>query len=335
MQEKYLEAKRLIDKAQKILSISHRRPDGDTLGASCALYLGLQQWGKQVDMACIDKVPDRFSMLADMNKVIHEFNFRDYDLIFVSDAGASYMTRYHEIYPDIFNGDVPVINFDHHASNDNFGTLNIVDASCPSTTLLLYRIFNFWGLRITPDIATALLCGIYNDTGSLMHSNTTLEVFDASSKLMELGGRITQISRKMFRTNPISTLRLWGRALENVRVNEEGVTISVITHKDFEETGATPDEVSGVIDLLNSVPGAKFSVLLNEDVNGKIKGSFRTQRDDVDLAELAGKFGGGGHKKAAGFTMKGRLQKEVHWKIVPEKDVLNDDSGEKVRLNLL
>jgi len=323
MEEKYLQAKRMIEKSQKILSISHKRPDGDTLGASCSLYLALQQWGKQVDMACIDEIPDRFDFLTDMNKVIREFNFRDYDLIIVSDAGASYMTRYHEVYPDIFKGDVPVINFDHHSSNDNFGTLNIVDATCPSATVLLYRVFETWGIHITPAIATALLCGIYNDTGSLMHSNTTIEVLEMSGKLMEKGGKINTVAKKLFRTTPVSTLKLWGRVLENVHVNEEGVTVSVVTWKDFLECGAGQDEISGVVDFLNSVPGSKFTVLLNEDDKGNIKGSFRTQRDDVDVAALAGQFGGGGHKKAAGFTMPGRLHKEVHWKIVPKGQLEN------------
>ncbi len=323
MQEKFLQAKKLIEKGNTILSISHKNPDGDTLGASCAFYLGLQQWGKKIDMACIDDIPERYSFLADMNRVIKRFNFRDYDLIIVSDAGASYMTRYHEVYPDIFCGDVPVINFDHHSSNDNFGTVNIVDSASASTTVMLYKFFEFCDLKITPEIATALLCGIYNDTGSLMHSNTGIDVFEISGKLMELGGRLNVVARKLFRTTPISTLKLWGRVLENAYVNEEGVTVSLITNRDFTECGAESDEISGVIDFLNSVPGSKFALLLNEDANGQIKGSFRTQRGDVDVAELAGKFGGGGHKKAAGFTMRGRLKKEVRWKIIPANGALS------------
>ena len=331
MEEKYLQAKRLIDGVSntgKILSISHKRPDGDTLGANVALYLAMQQWGKQVDMACVDEIPERFNFLTDINKVIHEFNFRDYDLIFVSDAGASYMTRYQEIYPDIFKGDVPVINIDHHISNDNFGTVNIVDAGCASATLLLYRIFQYWDIKITPAIATALLCGIYNDTGSLMHSNTTIEVLEVAGKLQEKGGRVSMVAKQLFRTTPISTLKLWGRILENTHVNEEGVTVSVVTWKDFLECGAGSDEVSGIVDFLNSVPDSKFTVLLNEDDCGNIKGSFRTRRDDVDVAALAAKFGGGGHRKAAGFTMPGRLHREVHWKIVPEGKEVQSPFGE-------
>jgi phosphoesterase RecJ-like protein len=321
MQEKYLEAYRMVGKANKVLCIAHKRPDGDTLGATVAWSLALKKMGKEVTMACVDEIPERFLFLADSNRFVRTFDFRAFDLIIVSDAGASYMTRYHEIYPEIFKGDVSVLNIDHHHSNDNFGTCNIVDASAASTTVILFRLFEACGIEVTSQMATALLCGIYNDTGSLMHSNTDLDVFEISGRLMELGGRVHVVARNLFRSTPVSTLKLWGKVLENARINDEGVTISVVTWKDFEECGADGDEISGVVDLMNSVPGAKYTCLLNEDRNGRIKGSFRTQRDDVDLAELAGKFGGGGHKKAAGFSMPGRLQREVHWKIIPEKQL--------------
>ena len=317
-EEQFIQAKKLIDQAHKILSISHKRPDGDTLGASLAHYFGLKQLGKEVDMACIDEIPERYAFLPGINRIIHEFNFRDYDLIIVSDAGASYMTNYHLKYPDIFKGDVPVLNIDHHASNDNFGTCNLVDVNSASATVLIYKFFQFLGIKITPAIATAILTGIYNDTGSLMHSNTSIEVFEIAGKMMEYGGKVNIVAKNLFRSTPVSTLKLWGRVLENARVNEEGVTVSVITWKDFEECGASTDEVSGVVDFLNSVPGSKYTCLLNEDEKGNIKGSLRTHRNDIDVAELAGKFGGGGHKKAAGFTIPGRIHREIRWKIVPD-----------------
>jgi phosphoesterase RecJ-like protein len=319
MKEKFLQAKRLMDTAQKILLIAHKKPDGDTLGAVCALNIALKNMGKDVQMACVDAVSDRFLFLPEINKITKEFDFRTFDLLVVMDAGASYMTRYHEIYPDIFKGEVPVINMDHHASNDNFGTCNIVDEGSASATLLLFKFFEFCEIPITSTMATSLLTGIYNDTGGLMHSNTNLEVFEAAGTLLELGAKVNLIARNLFRNTTLAALKIWGRALENARTNDEGVTVSVVTWRDFEECGANGDEISGVVDLLNSVPGAKYACLLNEDKHGRIKGSFRTQRDDVDLSALASQFGGGGHKKAAGFSMPGRLHREVHWKIIPDK----------------
>lgn len=315
----FREAKKLIERSENILLISHRRPDGDTLGANIAIHLLLQSMGKTTTLACVDAASERYDFLPDVHRFVHEFDFRQYDLIIVSDAGAYYMTQFHTIYPDIFSGEVPVLNIDHHASNDNFGTLNMVDPVAPSTTVLLYRWFQFMRVAITPAMATALLTGIYNDTGSLMHSNTTEEVYRQSADLVAKGARVNTIARSMFRTNSYSTLKLWGRTLENMSVSEDGVCMSVLTMRDFAESGAHPDESGGVIDLLNAVPDTKYSVLLAEDGKGNIKGSFRTRRDDVDLTVLAANFNGGGHKKAAGFSIPGSIQKETMWKIISDK----------------
>ncbi len=334
MQELFIQAGLLIKKANKILCISHKRPDGDTLGASNAINHVMKEMGKDVQMACVDDIPERYYFLSEVRKSIKEFNFLDYDLIFVSDAGASYMTKYHEIYPEIFKGKVPVINLDHHSSNDNFGTLNIVDINSASTTILIYKMLNFLGIRISPNVATALLCGIYNDTGSLMHGNTTLEVFEITGRIVEMGGKVNVVAKNLFKITPISTMKVWGKVLERATINEEGVVVSVLTQNDLTDAYAKSEDVSGVVDFMNAVPGSKFTVLLNEDEKGNVKGSFRTRRDDVDLAELAEKFGGGGHKKAAGFTMPGRIHQEVKWRVLPANDgvtQLHESDGKVLR----
>lgn len=320
MNAQYQQAKRLIDKSEKILLIAHRKPDGDTLGSCIAFYHALEKEGKQPTMACIDDIPERYSYMPDINKFIHEFDYHDYDLLIVCDAGASYMTNYHEKYEGIFDGDVPVINIDHHASNDNFGKVNIVDSMSASATMIIYKFFKFAGYTITPVMATALLTGIYNDTGSFMHQNTTPETLQIAGELMAYGGRVVDVSKHLFKSTPVSTLKLWGRVLKNLKINKEGVAMSVITKGDFDECGAEIDELSGAVDFINCVPKTNYTVLLHEDEKGNVKGSFRTRKENVDLEEIASKFGGGGHKKAAGFTVPGRLEKEVRWKIVPSHD---------------
>jgi len=335
MEELYVEAGKLIKQAQKVLCISHKRPDGDTLGASNALYHVMKELGKDVQLACVDDIPEKYHFLAEVTRSIKTFNYLDYDLIIVSDAGASYMTKYQDIYPDIWSGKVPVINLDHHSSNDNFGTLNIVDIRSASTTVLIYKILTFLGIGISPNTATALLCGIYNDTGSLMHGNTTLEVFEISGKLLECGAKYKLVAKNLFRTTPVNTMKAWGIVLERAVLNDEGVVVSVVTEQDFKSIGANSEDLSGVVDFMNAVPGSKFTVLLNEDEKGNVKGSFRTRRDDVDLAELAGKFGGGGHKKAAGFTMPGRIHQEIRWKVMPKDlaSILNSNSADSKTLS--
>ncbi|MEK7545273.1 MAG: bifunctional oligoribonuclease/PAP phosphatase NrnA [Patescibacteria group bacterium] len=325
----YRDFQKLLEKSNKILLLCHRRPDGDTLGAATALFEALQNMGKAPTMACVDTPTERFSFLPNIRKLVKEFDYKTFDLIIVSDAGAHYMTQYHEIYPGIFSGEhVPVSNIDHHASNDYFGTLNIVDPVAASATVILHRIFSFLKIKITPNIATALLAGIYNDTGSFMHSNTTQEVFEIAADLTRKGGKVYPISQNMFKTATPASLRLWGKALENMTVTKKGAAVSVLTLGDFDDSGADLEDSGGVIDLLNAVPGIRFSMLLTEDRKGFIKGSLRTQRDDVDLSAMAGTFGGGGHKKASGFTVKGRIEREMQWKIVSE-------TGENVAEKLL
>jgi len=181
--------------------------------------------------------------------------------------------------------------------------------------VILTEFFDFQKIEICPAMATALLCGVATDTGSFQHSNTNARVLRIAARLVRRGGDLSQISRNIFRRHKIEKLKLWGRVLRRAQKNSENFIVSRVNEKDFLATGTTTADLSGVIDFLNSVPNSKFSLLIT-DAGGKVKASFRTLRDDVDVAALAEKFGGGGHKKAAGFTVPGKLQREVKWKIV-------------------
>ena len=244
-----------------------------------------------------------------------EFVIEDFDLVFILDCGADYMTNFQETCPALFDKSMPVINIDHHPSNDNYGTINVVKHEACSTTRIIYEIFQILDWPINRNIATCLLTGIFTDTGSFMHSNTKASTLRTAGKLLAKGGNLRAIRKYIFKTTPLSTLQLWGRVLRNIHVNDEGVTMSVLNKKDFTETNADYSELSGIIDYVNSIPNTNFSVMLVEK-NGTVKGSLRTLKDDVDVAAIAKNFGGGGHKKAAGFTIPGRLEKEIRWRVV-------------------
>lgn len=303
----YKDIKILIDSAEKILILSHRKPDGDTLGAAIALKLWIESADRVAHLACVDEPAKNFSFLPCVDQYIREFDLDGYDLMIVVDAGASYMTDFEKKYPDLFNK-IPVLNIDHHASNDNFGTINFVDSDAASTTVMIYRLFEYLRVDIDADIATALLTGIYNDTGSFMHSNTSKEVYSVAAKLMACGAKVGDISTSMFHTKDIATLKLWGRVLEGIYKNNQDIVLSVIKESDYDQTKSGPSQLSGVIDYLNMVPNSTFSVLLTEDRKGKLKASMRTRRSDLDLSKIAANFGGGGHPKASGFTMEGRVE---------------------------
>lgn len=316
MNKLYQEAKNLVDKAERILIISHRKPDADTLGAALSLKIFLSGKGKQITLACIDKPSRDFKFLPYLDQYVKEFDLNVYDLMIIVDAGASYMTDFHLKYPEFFKSKVPILNIDHHASNDNFGKINIVDPGAASTTVILYRMFCEWKVEINVQIATCLLAGIYGDTGSFMHSNTDKEVFKIASVLMKKGANISEVSKTLFNTKPVSTLKLWGRVLEKANITEDNIVISVIRDLDYKAMGSNPEQLSGVIDYLNMVPETKFAVLLHEDRKGHVKGSFRTRQNNIDLSRVAAVFGGGGHPKASGFEIPGKLNEEVRYTIV-------------------
>jgi phosphoesterase RecJ-like protein len=136
-----------------------------------------------------------------------------------------------------------------------------------------------------------------------------------AGRLLAKGANLGSISKEIFNTTKVSTMRLWGRVLRNITKTADGVTMSVVTKKDFSDTGADYSEMSGVVDYVNSVPNSEYSVILTER-EGKVKGSLRTLREEVDVAEIAAGYGGGGHTKAAGFTIPGQLQKEIRYKVV-------------------
>ncbi len=297
--------------------MSHVRPDGDTLGAASAFSFALEQMGKTATLACADDIPHRLKFIPRSEIFVKEFNMDDFDLIIALDAGAHHMTGFHSKYPDFLSKRIPILNIDHHSSNDRFGTVNIVDPKASSATLIVWRLLPKLPVTVTKEIAFSLLVGIYSDTGGFMHANTTNEAFKAANELAKTGGfAISDIVRPLFRQSTFSQLRLWGYILENLRKNESNVLSCVISEADFKDIGAHQSDTGGIIDLINTVPDTLYSMLLAED-DGCVKGSLRTQRDDVNLSDIASQFGGGGHPKAAGFRVHGRLEKKVIWKIVP------------------
>lgn len=311
--------KQIVEKIRdvsKILIISHRKPDADTLGSAIALKLWCDSLGKDAQLACIDRPSGTFDFLPHVDEFRTAFELSHYELVIFVDVGASYMTNFHLVYTDLFANREIIVNIDHHASNDLFGSLNLVDPDAASTTLMIYRFFKYLNFDFGNEIATCLLAGLYGDTGSFKHSNTSAEVLLAASDLVSLGGRIDAIAASLFKSNKVSTLRLWGKVLENINLTEEGIVMAVVKDQDFENYNALPDQLSGVIDYLNMVPGSKFAVLINEDRKGNVKGSFRTRSETLDLSRIAATFGGGGHSKASGFCLPGKLVQDVSYKIV-------------------
>lgn len=237
---------------------------------------------------------------------------RPYDLIVVVDtADTALLGSVYSDHVDLFT-QLPVLNVDHHISNTRYGQLQLIDPTAASATEVLYNWFLSnpdWTPHITPDMATLLLTGLITDTRSFQNPNTTPRSLEVAAELLEKGARQQEIIQHIYKTKPLSTLKIWGRALNRIQMDAvAGIVWSAISREDLQEMGATSKETHGILDeLISTIPNADIHVLFTEmeDASGTIKGSMRSSAA-IDCSRLAAEcFGGGGHPRASGFRIKG------------------------------
>jgi bifunctional oligoribonuclease and PAP phosphatase NrnA len=230
-----------------------------------------------------------------------------YDLVVVLDTpDLPRLGKIADQFADTFY-DIPVINIDHHPGNDYFGKVNWIDLTATSTAEILVALFESLGAGkslLDADIATCLLTGITTDTASFQNANTTPKSFTVAAQLVAAGARQQEIIRHIYKTKPLSTLKLWGQALSHIQENEAGNFIySTLTEEDFAAAGASEHESSGVIDdLLKTADGKRF-VMLASEKRGGLHVSLRALEKGINLTDLANLFGGGGHDLAAAFEI--------------------------------
>lgn len=310
--------------ARNVVIFSHRRPDGDTIGANLALAEALKLRGVNVKSVCVDPIPVAYRGFTDMNAFVSDFDKSSVDLYIGVDGSSTSQLVFPQQFPEILDDTVPFISIDHHISNTRFGTLPVVVPDACSTTFVLFYILQELGWHITPSMATYLLLGLYYDTGSFMHQNTTEEVMSMACELMRYGADRAGVVRMLYASKRVAQLKLLGAILERMQKMDDGTVLSGLMNSDFVRERAISEDTNGAVDYLASLKDGRFSVLLSEDrVHGVVKGSARTRRDDVDMSVLSGKFGGGGHAKASGFGIPGQLVREERVRVLGEdgKDV--------------
>ncbi|MFH1749300.1 MAG: bifunctional oligoribonuclease/PAP phosphatase NrnA [bacterium] len=309
------EAIDLLYSKQNILICNPKKPDGDSMGSAIALYLSLKKLNKCVELYCPDKIPKKFSYLSGIKQFQQELDSNKFDLIITLDFGD---IRGFALPSNIkSDNSLVMLNIDHHITNTHFGDLNVVDPSSAACCEVVYFIIKGLGVNFDRDISTALLTGLSTDTGSFQHSNTSSRVLNIASILLSYGAKLKKITSEVYNNKSVPALKLWGLALERLQFDKKRkISYSIITQDDFDALQANLSDLEGAITLLSNVPGSKATILFSEYDN-KIKGSLRTEDDKVDVSKLAGYLGGGGHKKASGFTLSGQIfSAPKGWKIV-------------------
>ena len=306
----------LLRASQKILVTTHQRPDGDAIGAILACARAFRQVGKDVTAHAPDAPPSFLAFLPDITTITTTPPpVGTVDLVMALDHSELARTG---LARELLDGQSPVVAIDHHVTSDRVGSLVVVLPEAAATCEILSELLPVLGLPVDSGTATCLLTGIVTDTGSFQHANTSPTVLRTASFLLERGANLRAIVHATFGGRPLPALRIMGRALERIETNPAtGAAVSIITHNDLRECGATLDDLSGVVNMLNSIPEASFSLLLTEYERGKVKGSLRSEPEHrIDVSKIAQRFGGGGHALASGFEVAGTLVRDdTGWRI--------------------
>jgi phosphoesterase RecJ-like protein len=306
----------IIKNAERILLVAHTRPDPDTTGANVAMKEYLSGLGKEVDIVCFDPFPDYLNGLFSAEFLSPaQLDLERYDAVIACD---SVDRGFHNLASRLSESQATAL-LDHHPDIETKGDVVMIDASYSSTCELVFDYLEFVHAAITPRIATALLTGILGDTGNFQHSCTTPRVMEIASVLMKRGAPLAKIVDAVFTNKKISTLKLWGRAFVKAKINQRnGMIVSALTHEDIAECGASTEDINHVASILNTVPGTRFSLIFFQRDEHTIKGSLRSEEHKgVDVSEIAHQFGGGGHRLASGFEMRGRIVETAEgWMVV-------------------
>jgi phosphoesterase RecJ-like protein len=293
--------------ARCVLAVCHENPDADTLGASLAVCRIVEFLGGTATPVCTDEIPPLYAFLPGVE------GFRtdpdpavDYDLVVVSDCGT--LDRVGDVrqrHAALFDR-LPRVVIDHHASNDGAGEADWIDPASAATCEMVALLASRLGVPLEDGdgaLASALMAGIVMDTATFAHPNATPRTLLVSAALVEAGARLSDISRRLYRTKPDVQLRLFGRVLERLESADDGrIVWSTLHEADLDATGTAAPHSEGIIDLLSQAERAEVAILFKEH-GPTTRISVRTRPGGVDATVLTGRFGGGGHARAAGATV--------------------------------
>jgi phosphoesterase RecJ-like protein len=304
-----------IKNASTIAIAAHIRPDGDAIGSVLGLGLALENAGKKVQTLFPDGIASRFQFLPGAKNITKKIEL-PVDLTIAVDCAD--LTRM----GGIFDDRKVDINLDHHKTNTRFGEINLVEPECAATAELITKHLPVWGLTLTEDSASALLCGVLTDSQGFSTSNTTPSTLRYTSVLVDAGANMHDVYAKTLTEKDYQSVRLWGCGLSKINF-EGGVVWTTITQADRKESNYQGNDDADLVNFMSTIVEGKVYVLLNEQLNGQTKVSWRS-KPDIDISILAGEFGGGGHTSAAGAEIKDTINRAERSVIERTKSFIED-----------
>ena len=283
----------LIKKSRYILIITHINPDADTISSALALSHFLAESKIKHKVYNVGtNLPLNCDFISKFNKITNQIP-KYFDLVISVDCANR------DRFGFACNGDIPIINIDHHTSNDYFGEVNIVDEEKSSTAEIVYDFFYYNGLKITKDIATSLYVGIYDDSCAFTMSRCNAMTFDKVNFLVKYGANPVQIADKLIRRDSLAKYRVLPKVLNTLELFDEG-RIAVIYAEPLwlESSGAREEDCEAALDMIYNIGIVKKAIFLRK-FDKKMRVSLRS-KGDIDVSVIANIFGGGGHTSTAG-----------------------------------
>src|SRR4051812_24224094 len=304
-----------IKSAKKVLTVCHQNPEADALGSALALALAVEELGGRATPVCSDVVPAMYGFMPHIDRFRQDPEPDvDYDLIVVGDCGdlervGSVLGRHAELF-----GRLPIVDIDHHISNKGFGVVDWIDpsaaATCEMNTLLMPAL----GLGLDAAdgaIAANLMAGVVIDTANFQHPNVTPRTLRVAAELVAAGAPLSETARLIYRTKPNRQLKLFGLVLSRLEQDLDGRLVWASLHEgDYEASGATVEDTEGLSDLVSQSATGEIVIMFRPSAM-RTKISVRTREGGPDATVLTGRFGGGGHARAAGATVEAPIDEAM------------------------
>ncbi|HSU19509.1 MAG TPA: bifunctional oligoribonuclease/PAP phosphatase NrnA [Acidobacteriaceae bacterium] len=292
----------ILRENETFLVTSHSRPDGDAIGSALGMLHLLEGMGKNVIVAFADSIPSMYRCLPGVERIRSAAPPDFYpDVAILLECDSIERTGFSRLDARM------MVNVDHHLSGRNFADYNWIDPQACAVGAMVYDLAVASGLEITPDIASCLYVAVLTDTGSFTYASTVASTFGLAEHLLECGADSAGIAQAIYFSNTESKVRLLGAALSNMEIEGE-IAWSIISRGEMQEAQATTEDCEGIVNYLIGIAGVRAAVFMRELPAG---GCFRLNlrsKGTVDVAEVAERFGGGGHRNASGCTVDGTRQ---------------------------
>ena len=301
-----------IKEANSIVILTHETPDGDAVGSSLGIKIALEKLGKNADVI-ITKYANMYSFLPKCGEIKIESDIKNYDLAISLDCAT--LKRLDNA--EYFENAKKTIVIDHHGSNTMYGDINYVNPVSPACAEILLAIFSYFKIDIDVEIGTCLMTGIITDTGGLQYPSTTADTFEYAADMLRKGVNISDICKKTLQTQTKSSFELSKRAIDRIELLEDGkIAFTYITNKDFEEVEAEEGDHEGIVNIGREIQGVEISIFIRQkEDEEEYKVSMRSNTDEINVSDICLVFGGGGHPRAAGASIKGDVE-QVKEKII-------------------